>query len=344
VLNLIENISGFSPEEALRQGLVDGIRNVSNIADVLKESDKSPSKVSIVEYSQVDPASIGIEGEERVAVIYCVGTMTGGEDGSDPYFGRTMGANRVIRDINRAANSKSIKAIILRINSPGGSSLAADKIWHALNQAAKEKPIVASISDIGASGGYYIAIPADTIIAQNLSLVGSIGVYAGKFSLAGLYDKIELKNEVIKRGKNAGLFSLSAKFTDSERKIIKNMINQFYRNFVSKVSQARNKPYDEIDKVARGRVWNGLDLVKSDLIDLIGGLDEAIVAAKDLADINPSTTVRLIYFPRSRSLINQYLGGFIRLRKTLENPVLQMEEYLKKFNMKPLVLMPFSID
>ncbi len=344
VYNLIENISGFGPDEAYEQGLVDGIKYASQVSEMLNTEDRQLSKISATEYSFIDPGTVGIEGDERIAVIYCVGTMTGGEDGSDPYFGTTMGANRVIRDINRAAESKSIRAIILRINSPGGSSLAADKIWHALDEAAKKKPIVASISDVGASGGYYIAIPADTIIAQKLSVVGSIGVFAGKFSLKKLYEKIDLKTEVIKRGENAGLFSLSSKFSTSERKIIKNMIADFYRDFVTKVATARKKSYDDIDKIARGRVWVGEDLLQRDLIDLIGGLDEAIVAAKNLADIDPSVAIRLIYYPRSRSLLNQYLGSFVRLKNSIENPVLQLENYIREYNMRPLALMPFMLD
>jgi len=344
VLNMIDNISGFSPEEAYNHGLVDGIKYLSQVHEILEDEDRQLSKVSAAEYALIDPASVGIEGDERIAVIYCTGTMTGGEDGSDPYFGSTMGANRVIRDINRAAESKSIKAIILRINSPGGSSLAADNIWYAVVEAAKEKPIVASISDLGASGGYYIAIPADAIIAQKLSLVGSIGVFAGKFSLKKLYEKIDLKNEIIKRGKNAGLFSLNSKFTDSERIIIKNMINDFYQNFVSKVATAREKSYDEIDKIARGRVWNGQKSMEIDLIDLTGGLDEAVNVAKNLADIDPEVAVRLIYYPKSRSLFNQYLGSIIKIKKTIENPISQLENYIKEFSMQPLALMPFQLD
>ncbi len=344
VLNMIENISGFSPEEAYDQGLVDGIKYISQVPEVLKEDDRQLSKVSAAEYAHIDPASVGIEGEERIAVIYCTGTMTGGEDGSNPYFGKTMGANRVIRDVNRAAESKSIKAIILRINSPGGSSLAADQIWYAVEEAAKEKPIVASISDVGASGGYYIAIPADTIIAQKLSIVGSIGVFAGKFSLKELYEKIDLKNEVVKRGKNAGLFSLSSKFTDSERLIIRRMITTFYQSFVAKVATARKKSYEDIDKIARGRVWNGEESRENDLIDLIGGLGEAVKVAKELADIDPSTTIRLIYYPKSRSLFRQYFGNIITIKNIIENPITQIENYIKEYNMQPLALMPFTLD
>lgn len=339
----IEEVSGFSPEEAFEQGLVDGVKYIDEVKELLKGDLKRISKISATEYSLIDPSSVGLEGEERIAVIFCTGAMTGGEDGTDPVFGRTMGANRVIRDINRAVESSSIKAIILRINSPGGSSLAADQIWYAVAEAQKEKPVIASISDVGASGGYYIALGADTILAQNLSLIGSIGVYAGKFSLKNLYEKIELNNVYIKRGKNAGIFSLNSKFTDSERIVIQRMIRDFYFKFVTKVAENRNRSYDEIDQVARGRVWNGLKGIDIDLIDMIGGLDEAIDVAKNLAGIEDETTIRLIYYPKSRSFFNQLFSRIYIFSKFVINPIDQLEEYLQEIQMRPLLLMPFSL-
>jgi len=340
---LIEEVSGFTPEEAMQENLVDGIKYIDEVKDLLKGNLKRISRISASEYALVDPASVGLEGEKRIAVIYCTGTMMGGEDGSDPVFGRTMGANRVIRDVNRAAQSSSIKAIILRINSPGGSSLAADEIWHAIAEAQKEKPVIASISDMGASGGYYIALGADTILAQNLSLVGSIGVYAGKFSLRNLYKKIKLNNVYIKRGKNSGIFSLGSKFTDSERKVIQRMISDFYFKFVMKVAENRNRTYEEIDQVARGRVWNGLKGIDIHLIDMIGGLDEAVDIAKDLADIEDETSIRLIYFPKGRSFINQLFSRFSIISNITVNPIGHLEDYLWKLQMKPLMLMPFVL-
>lgn len=340
----INDISGFSPEEALDQNLIDGIKYFDDIKDMIKGDAKRISSISATEYSQIDPSSVGIDGDHRIAVIFCTGTMMGGEDGSDPYFGRTMGANRVIRDVKRAAESSSIKAIILRINSPGGSSLAADKIWHAIAEAQKEKPIIASISDLGASGGYYIALGADTILAQNLSLIGSIGVYAGKFSLKNLYKKIDMNTEYMKRGKNAGIFSLSSKFTESERIVIQRMIQDFYYKFVTKVAENRNQSYEAIDQVARGRVWHGLQGIDINLIDMIGGMDEAVEVAKDLAGIEADQTIRLVYYPRSRSVFNRYFSLISLLSEVTLNPTKQIDEYLQEIQLRPLMLMPFTIQ
>jgi len=339
----INDVSGFSPEEGVEEGLIDGIKYLDEIKELLKGDSKRISQISATEYAQIDPSSVGLEGDKRIAVIFCTGTMTGGEDGRDPVFGMTMGANRVVRDISRAAESSSIKAIILRINSPGGSSLAADKIWHAVAEAQKEKPVIASISDVGASGGYYVALGADTILAQNLSLIGSIGVYAGKFSLKNLYEKIELNSVFIRRGKNAGIFSLNSKFSDSERKIVQNMIEDFYFKFVTKVAENRNRSYEEIDKVARGRVWNGLKGIDIHLIDMIGGLDEAIDVAKDLAGIDDETAVRLIYYPKRKSFFNQMFSIISVFSDFVVNPIDQLESYFQKMQLRPLLLMPFTI-
>jgi protease-4 len=343
VRQYIDEVSGFSPEEALENNLIDNIKYIDEVKELLKGESKRISKISATAYSQIDPSSLGLEGEERIAVIYCTGTMMGGEDSTDPYFGKTMGANRVTRDVKRAAESSLIKAIILRINSPGGSSLAADKIWHAVAEARKEKPVIATISDIGASGGYYMALGADTILAQNLSLIGSIGVYAGKFSLQNLYKKIDLNTVYMQRGKNAGIFSLNSKFTDSERIVIQRMIKDFYTKFVTKVAESRNETYDNIDRVARGRVWHGKDGIEINLIDMIGGLDEAIDVAKQLAGIEADQVVRLIYFPRSRSVFSQYFKRISLMTEMFVNPINQLESYLQELQMQPLMLMPFNL-
>jgi protease-4 len=161
------------------------MRYADEVESSLSPGDDNPQKVYASEYARVSPSAAGVETGPRMALIYCSGTILGGDDRSDPVMGSTLGAGRVIRDIRRATASRSIKAIILRIDSPGGSGLASENIWRALTDARQEKPVVASISDLGASGGYMIAIGADTILAHAGSLVGSIGVFAGKFDNEG---------------------------------------------------------------------------------------------------------------------------------------------------------------
>jgi len=345
VRNLINNVSGFSAQEALENGLIDGIKFLDEIkASVVKNGKDLLKKINAVEYSRISPSSIGLEEGPLVAVIYCSGTIAGGEDTSNPYFGNILGANRVIRNIEHAVKSKSIKAIVLRIDSPGGSGIASDQIWYTVDKAKKKKPVIASISDVGASGGYYMALPADTIIAQKLSLIGSIGVFAGKFSINKLYSKLGLNTVSLQRGENAKLFSLTSKFSDSERRVVKKIIEEYYANFVQKVAQSRDIPIPQTNTIAQGRVWMGKTGKELGLIDLIGGLDEAIETAKELANIDNNIDVRLVYYPRSSSFLTQFLRNISLTSETIINPLQQLENYLMEIQTFPLAIMPFFIN
>ena len=340
VLNeLINNVSGFTPKEAVQYKLVDGIKHYEEVTNSLVDKDQDISKVSALEYSRISPSSLGLGNGPAIAVIYCTGSIMGGEDGSDPVFGSTMGANRVIRNIKQATKSSYTKAIIIRINSPGGSGMASERIWNAILEAKKEKPVIATISDLGASGGYFIAMAADTILAQEASLIGSIGVFIGKFSLNGLYQKIGISTESIRRGKNSLLFSLNSKFSNSERRIVRKMITDFYSSFISKVAEARNKSIDEIQTVAQGRVWTGKDGLDHNLIDKFGGLDEAIELAKEMAGIDANKDPKLVFYPKSKS----FLKSITRNINVWENPIDKIVKYVKKMQIHPLSLMSYKI-
>ncbi len=335
VLNeLINNVSGFIPTEAIEYKLVDGIKHYDEVVNSLNEEDRSLSKISALDYASIAPSTLDLEMGPRIAIIYCSGSIMGGEDSNDPVFGTTVGANRIIRNIKQAARNSYIKAIIVRINSPGGSGIASERIWHALLEAKKEKPVVASISDLGASGGYFIAMAADTILAQEASLVGSIGVFIGKFSLKGLYDKIGISTESLRRGRNSLLFSLNSKFSDSERSIVQKMIRDYYQSFIAKVAISRDQTEDEIHRIAQGRVWTGDESKVLGLIDVIGGLDKAIEIAKEMAGIEKLKDPQLLYYPRSKS----FFKSITRNLNLLENPIEETEKFFKGLQIHPLRL------
>jgi protease-4 len=345
IINLINNISGFTAKEALNYHLIDGIKYSDQLDKILNKDKKDLSELAALEYVQVSPSSVGIGKGPRVAVIYCTGTITGGEDGDDFLTGDLMGAERVIRDLEDAADAKSIRAIILRVDSPGGSGLDSDNIWYAIIKAKEKKPVIASISDLGASGGYYIAMAADTILAQPASLIGSIGVFAGKFSVDKLYKKLDLNTVMMKRGDNAGIFSLSSKFSDSERGVILKLIEDFYLLFVQKVAQSRNKTEEEIKQIAQGRVWLGENGLQNGLIDYFGGLDEAIRVAKKMAKIDPGKDVKLVYYPKKRSFLSQILKYITYEKYNMDIQLIaKVESYFNQFQTKPLALMPFFIE
>jgi len=259
-------------------------------------------------------------------------------------MGKLAGANTIIKNINRAAESSTTKAIILRIDSPGGSAIASDLIWKAVMDARDRKPIIASISDYGASGGYYIAMAADTIISSPMSVVGSIGIFAGKFSIGGLYEKLGINTTHILRGKNAALFSATSLWSDSERAMMQRLIEDFYVDFVTKVSENRRMTYEAVDNIARGRVWSGNESRQNGLSDSTGSFYTAIQTAKKMAGIAESESVRLSYYPGERdfftelySLISINLNKFKIFSEPENTYIMQLQNH-------PLALMTFLIE
>jgi protease-4 len=341
---LINNITGFTGDEARQMGLIDGLRFKNELPGILTNNTRVLSKVSALNYSKINPRDLGLEKGPRFAVIFCSGTITGGEDGDDPIFGGTMGADRVIRNIESAAKNKSIKAIILRIDSPGGSGIDSEKIWKAVIEAAKEKPVIASISDLGASGGYYIAIGADTVIAESTSLIGSIGVFIGKFSLENLYHKLGINVESIQRGKNARLFSLVKTFSPDERAIVKKLIADSYDDFINRVAENRKKSAEEINRIAQGRVWTGQEGAALGLVDTLGGLDMAIKIAKEKADIATDVDIHLILYPKRKSFLNSIFRYIAILHKSPLEDVRRLERCIENIQSRVLAIMPFRIN
>jgi protease-4 len=217
-------------------------------------------------------------------------------------------------------------------------------IWHAIKIARKKKPIVASISDIGASGGYYIAMAADTIVAQPASIVGSIGIYAGKFSMENLYKKLDLRTVRLQRGKNAALFSLHSKFSPSERKVVKKLINDFYTDFVTNVAECRNRSYQEIEQIASGRVWGGTESVSIGLVDTVGGMDLTLSIIKERLGLKESDNLRLISYPQKRTFFEQIIKNIAIFDKDVTEILRGGELFLERYQAKPLALMPYRID
>jgi protease-4 len=212
--------------------------------------------------------------------------------------------------LNDAAADKTIKAVVLRVDSPGGSGLASDIIWRAVETTNQKKPVVVSMSDVAASGGYYISASAAKIIAQPSTITGSIGVLAGKPVMRGFYDWLGISNEYVLRGKNAGMFRETEKFSDEERAKFEDWIKTtYYRDFVPKVAKGRNRDEQYIDSIARGRVWTGQQAKDRGLVDEFGGLDKAIEVAKQLAKIPADKGVERVILPYPTTFLQELLSG-----------------------------------
>ena len=348
VERLINTESGFTGKEAARKGLIDRCLYKSDLAAKFNINGRKPIKIKGSDYARVALSSLEIRTQSRIAVINLTGVISSGSDSEQPYFGKILGATTAVKNLRRAAASKLIKAIILRIDSPGGSATASDEIWQAIRSAAKKKPVIASVSDYGASGGYYIAMAADTIINAPNSLVGSIGIYAGKFNVAGLYDKLGLKHETVSRGENAGLFSLMQPWTRQEKAIIEKLIKDFYDQFLEKTARARNLSPEQVEPLARGRVWTGEEAVQNHLCDKNGYFYDAVQIAKERASVPTDESVRLVYYPREKSLLSQVLGS-IHARigwknYGVESALFEVIPVLQKLQNRPLALLPYRLS
>ncbi len=344
VEKLIDRQTGFSGKQAVEAGLVDRVAFYADVIERLKTRFKKIGSISEVNYARIPASSLKIRNKTRIAVVNCVGVIAETGEGDVPGIGRVAGANALIRDLERVTRSKSIKAIILRVDSPGGSASASEAIWKAIRNAARKKPVVASVSDYGASGGYYISMAADTMIAAPNSLVGSIGIFAGKFSINGLYDKLDLNSEFVQRGKNADLFSMLTPWTKSEQRVISSLIWDFYRDFVQKVADARGLTYQQVDAIARGHVWTGKEAVDKKLFDNNGYFYSAVAAAKKMAGIDSSESVRLVYYPRKKSLMREILSAVQIFSRVSSGSFRSLSSFLKQIQNRPLALMPFRLE
>ncbi|HEV7904129.1 MAG TPA: signal peptide peptidase SppA [Pyrinomonadaceae bacterium] len=302
--------------EAKAAGLIDDAKYRDEVEDELKkrlgykDADKL-RKVGESDYRRVTPESVGLAQGERIAVIFASGPIGGGssDDGS-AVSSQSTGSDTVVKALNDARDDKTIKAIILRVDSPGGTSYASDVIWHAVEKAKAQKPVVVSMSDVAASGGYYISATASKIIAEPSTITGSIGVYAGKPVIKGFYDWIGVNNEYVLRGKQAGMFRETEPFNADERAKFESMLKSFYYDdFLPKVAKGRSKDVEYVDSIAQGRVWTGTQAKERGLVDEFGGMDKAVEVAKQLANLPADKGVRRVIFPAPRPFLQQWLGG-----------------------------------
>jgi protease-4 len=240
---------------------------------------------------------------KRVAVLYAIGQIATSGGGFSLMGGETMTSDKMVKEIRALVKDENVEAIVLRIDSPGGSALASDLIWRELETA--KKPFIVSMGDVAGSGGYYIAMGADRIFAEPGTLTGSIGVVSGKIAMSGAYEKLGINNESISRGRNANIFS-DRPFSPTERAAMMKMMDAVYDEFTSKVCQGRKMKRDELEKLAGGRVFTGRQAKANGLVDELGTLDDAIAYARKQAKLDDKVPVE--YYPKSRPAFESLLG------------------------------------
>jgi protease-4 len=241
------------------------------------------------------------DARPRMALVYAVGEIVPGDSVSGGALGGELAGSDTVAGALRAAREDGdVRAILFRVDSPGGFGPAADVIWREVAIARKTKPVVVSMGDYAASGGYYIAMGSDGIVAQPGTITGSIGVFSGKFILKGLYDKIGLTKEVLKRGRYADLFSEYRPWTAEERRRVREQAETFYDDFVSRVAAGRGKSREDVHALAQGRVWTGVQARERGLVDETGGFEAALTLAKKKAGIPVQSEVALVVFPERK--------------------------------------------
>ncbi len=310
---LIDN-SPYNAAQAKEAGLIDGALYHDEVEKELKKrlGYKDSDELHIAkgsDYRQISQESLGLNKGEKVAIVYAAGDITSGKSQFGGNGEETIGSDSLAKTLEEARNDQSIKAIVLRVDSPGGSGLASDIIWRAIESAKEKKPVVVSMSDVAASGGYYIACGANKIVAEPSTITGSIGVVGGKPVVKGLYDWLGITNEYVMRGKNAGMFRETEKFNDSERKKFEEFLNSTYEDFITKVGKGRNRDKKDIDAIGQGRVWTGQQGKDRGLVDEYGGLDRAIEVAKQLAKIPADRGVQRIIMPKPPTFFEQLMSS-----------------------------------
>lgn len=294
----------FLPGDALARGLVDGLLYEDELLERLAEGDEPVEPLSLADYRRVDPASLGLGDGPRLAVVHVTGAIVHGRSA-----GGTAGAATLMEAVRAAREDEDVEAIVVRINSPGGGAIASDLIWREIALAGEAKPVVASMSDLAASGGYYVAMPADVIVAQPGTLTGSIGVVGGKLALGGAFDKLGVAVEEVSAGRMAGINSIVNPYSDAGRERVQQIIDAFYEEFLARAAEGRGMTRDAVHAVGQGRVWTGRQARDLGLVDELGGMDAAVAAAKRLAGIEADREVTLVQYPRPRTFFETLSEG-----------------------------------
>jgi protease-4 len=296
----------FTASQALNAGLVDELRFPDQMWGELKDRLKSgePVKVALDKYTKVPLEAVGLEGKSRIALVIGEGDIVRGSASDDGSAESGLTSYGFVKILRQVGSDSLIKAVIVRIDSPGGEVVASDEMWREMNLLSKKKPTVISMSDAAASGGYYMAMTGDPIVAYPGTLTGSIGVVFGKPNLHGLYDKLGVTKEAIQRGTHAGIDSDYRPLAPDERQMLRAGIDESYKDFVTKVADARHRRFDQIEPLAQGRVWMGDQAKANGLVDYVGGLDTALDVAKRKANIPASERVTLATYPGRRNFLD----------------------------------------
>lgn len=352
--NIAENLSARTPEMALHQKLVDKVAYEDEYHAALKSKlkvakDEEYKKIAIVDYTEKNSINVDdLTKDDIVAVIYAQGEINGGEGDVD-----FIGEGSINRSLKEAREDKDVKAIVLRVDSPGGSALTSELIWREIELTKKVKPVVVSMGNLAASGGYYISCGANAIFAEPTTITGSIGVFGMLPNLNELAIKVGINAEQVNTHKNAGGYSAFEPISEEYKSLALEGVERTYKTFVTRVATGRKMKFEAVDAIGQGRVWTGADALKLGLVDKLGNLDAAI---KHAATLGKSKEYRVETYPEYNKNFNEFLESFAgakmyQSKETLLKEELGEENYLLMDKIRKMkkrkgiqAIMPFEIN
>jgi protease-4 len=329
--------SPLPPDEYVKSGMIDRIGYEDELHGMLKTQ---LPEVAFRTYAKTS-SPVPFSGAKKIAVIFASGEIVNGVSGGESLLGgEVMGSNTVADQLRKARNNSSIKAVVLRLDSPGGSAVASDVILREADLLARKKPLVVSMSDMAASGGYWVSMSAHKIFAWPETITGSIGVISGKFVLKGLYDKLGINKEIVSTSEFAAMYSDYKPFSSREKERILADMQFIYGEFVKKVAANRKLPVGDVEKIARGRVWSGRAAKDLRLVDGLGGLNDALAEARKLARIPQAEKIGVRIYPQKKTFWEMIFDlADVKARNPLDVQG-RLQAYKRFF---PAMAMPFGI-
>jgi len=348
---IADSLLAMNPVRAEKLGMIK-LGYWDQFESLLKSAVKIKAKneltfVKLADYLKAKNPIKAVEGTDKIGVLVAEGEIVGSRGGDE-----NIGSEDFVKELRKLRDNKSIKAIVLRIDSPGGSSLASDEMWREIELAKKVKPIVASMSDYAASGGYYMAMGTNTIVAQPTTVTGSIGIFAQWLNIDRfLSNKIGITQDYVNTHANSNFMNSLGELTEFQKSVIQNMVNQGYETFTSKAASGRKMSIEKLKSLAGGRVWTGIQAKEIGLVDELGGLDVAIEIAAKKGKLKPGA-YKVVVYPKAKSFLDQLISSamsessltqkFADLNMPWAKPILEMERMKKREGY--LALMPYLME
>jgi protease-4 len=348
---IADSLLAMNPVNAEKLGMIK-LGYWDQFESLLKSAVKIKAKneltfIKLADYLKAKNPIKAVEGTDKIGVLVAEGEIVGSKGGDE-----NIGSDDFVKELRKLRDNKSIKAIVLRIDSPGGSSLASDEMWREIELAKKVKPIVASMSDYAASGGYYMAMGTNTIVAQPTTVTGSIGIFAQWLNIDRfLSNKIGITQDYVNTHANSNFMNSLGELTEFQKSVIQNMVNQGYETFTSKAASGRKMSIEKLKSLAGGRVWTGIQAKEIGLVDELGGLDVAIEIAAKKVKLKPGA-YKVVVYPKAKSFLDQLISSamsessltqkFAALNMPWAKPILEMERMKKREGY--LALMPYLME